>query len=366
MTETETGGGSADTGQKVSEDLSAAEQKEHMMRVIAQFNEDPFSDAIAQFCQMMNVELDLESTAHILQSMPGLDPQKVKEYVLAQRDDRMLCQIFKEHDLQIPLIDAMRNVLSKGKMLVGDVKDVTRILRVFKSSFFAKNGAVYESPECVYHHCLSMLLLNTNLHCSSVTRKKTCVEYDRECKRVLTTKINSVVNSAKIYDSIREEAFDASLFFPEDFAQYIQGGVKKKTEGFMKGWKTGYIMLRNYSLFWYRESVDAARGNTKGVIQLNKVKVVCDYEGANTKLRLVAPKQMDIVKFKDGRPMFKFGVDKILFEFQDKKMRDVWLQALKEAAVLSGFLDEPPPGMVITFFSEDQSVNKPKLRRVNR
>lgn len=351
---------------KIPEDLSAEAQNEHMLRVIALFNKDPFSDAIAQFCQMMNVEQDLESTAHILQSMPGLDPQKVKEYVLAQRDDRMLDQIFKEHDLQMPLIDAMRNVLSKGKMLVGKVKDVTRILRVFKSSFFAKNGAVYESPECVYHHCLSMLFLNTNLHASSVKRKKTSLEYDRECKRVLTAKINSVVNSSNIYESIREEPFDASFFFPEDFAQTIQGSVKKKTKGFMKGWKTGYIALKNYALFWYREAVDATRANIKGVIQLNKVKVVCDYEGANTKLRLLAPKQMDIVKFKEGRPMFKFGVDKMVFEFQDKKMRDTWLQALKEASVLSGFLDEHPPGMVVTVFNEEQRLREQKLARVNR
>ena len=328
------------------------EQNEQLIKAVLSFNESPFGDALDQFCQLMNVEKDLFSISHILYAVPGLDPSKVKEFILSQPDERMLSLFLNEYDLQIPLIDAVRSVLSKNKFLVGPVKDVIRVLRIFKTCYFSKNGAVYESPEFVYSHCISMLLLNSNLCDARVHNKRSVLQYLMQCRRELNAKIINSCDPVRVYESISEKPLDAAFFVPEDFAGTIEGPAKRRKVGLItcfESWKPEYYRLENYSLFCYRQKADVKNGNPKGVIQLNKVKISCDFEGGNVRLKLEAQKELNIVKFKEGRPYFKRGVQLVVLEFPDKKQRDSWVQPLREAAMVSGFLDEPPPGMAISF-----------------
>ena len=352
--------GTADASPKISiritESLDKihfiAEQNEQLVRAILAFNDNPFGDAVDQLCQLTNVEKDLFSISHILYAIPGLDPDKVKAFILAQPDDRMLSQFLSEHDLQIPLIDAVRTILSKNKFLVGPVKDVIRVLRIFKTCYFSKNGSVYESPEFVYCHCISMILLNSNLHDPQVPHRKTLSEYVMQCRRVLTPKIINACDPFRVYESINETPLDTSFFVPEDFASTIDGYAKRRKVGlitFFESWKQEYYRLHNYSLFCYKQKPDIETGNPKGVVQLNKVKISCDFEGGNVRLKLESQKELNIVRYKEGRPYFKRGVDVMVLEFQDKKQRDSWFQPLREASMMSDFLDEPPPGMVLAF-----------------
>lgn len=325
------------TNNKAASSLEAEIAREDELRdAIYKFNVKP-RNGIIHLMSALGSDGSPQSIAHIMHMMNGLEGQKIGEYLAKPDNAEILRCYFRELNLRLPFLQAMRSALSGRMQLPQESNSIDQCLTIFAEIYCEQNPETKLDFNTANILAVSIIMLNTDLHSPNVPRRMTPLNFISNIRGCLSADTIPDMELVNMYNDIKEREFMYSglsrvtmaLCAPE-----IKGWLSKKQDSWTSYWTQHFFILTNSCLYYFPK----AGGETDplGIIQLTDVQVT-ESDPAKKRILIDAGKgEIQYVKFQKKRPTRINGVKRIFLEVKEGNYQK-WFYRMRQSVVYSNF-----------------------------
>jgi cytohesin len=202
----------------------------------------------------------------ILTNNQKLSKRRVGEYIgnVDEYNQQVCAALFSRYDFKDkPLDDALRHLLLQFR-LPGEAQQIDRILEKFASVYHEQNEEMYSHSDTVYVLSFSLIMLNTDLHNTSIPadKKMTLEQFLRNNSGIdqgadLPRSVLEDLYYSVKRDEIKMEAGD---MYESEVVAFMAptraGWLLKKTESVLGLWKRRWFVLNDGCLYYFTDPAD--------------------------------------------------------------------------------------------------------------
>jgi cytohesin len=202
----------------------------------------------------------------LLQNSSKLSKRRVGEYIgnIDSFNQLVCATLFQKYDFkEKALDDALRHLLLQFR-LPGEAQQIDRILEKFAAVYHDQNQGVFTHADTVYVLSFSLIMLNTDLHNTSIPadKKMTLEQFLRnnsgidQGMNLPPSLLEGLYHSVK-RDEIKMEAGD---MYESEVVAFMAptraGWLMKKTESVLGHWKRHWFVLNDGCLYYFTDPGD--------------------------------------------------------------------------------------------------------------
>jgi len=238
------------------------------------------------------------------------------------------------HDFTDLSIDGGLRQLLKTFRLPGEAQVIDRILEAFATRFATCNPNKYSSTDCIYILSFSIIMLNTDLHSSSIPehKKMTLEEFVRNNRGIddgndpPRALLEEIFENIKRDEIIMKEAdmweSDVVTFIAPHKAGYLQ----KKRDGKVHSWKKHWFVLADSCLYYFTNPSDE---NPRCIIPLDNVRVGRGYKSCDILLTSADGTKIKSAKNLDNGSMEVGDRKEYVLRAETEIEREAWVKILQ-------------------------------------
>jgi cytohesin len=195
-----------------------------------------------------------------------LSKRRIGEYIgnVEEYNQRVCGELFLKYDFHNkPLHTALRYLLLQFR-LPGEAQQIDRILEKFAGVYHLHNPEIYSNSDTVYVLSFSVIMLNTDLHNTSIPsdKKMTLEQFIRNNRGInqgedLPRDVLEELFSAVKNDEIKMEASD---MYESEVVAFMaptkSGWLLKKTESVLGHWNKHWFVLNDGCMYYFMDPAD--------------------------------------------------------------------------------------------------------------
>jgi hypothetical protein len=323
------------------------DQEDAILSAVYEFNRKP-TRGVAHLCRAHNVDPTPKNIAELLHNVPGLVSQQVGEYLSQREQHETLKCYFLQLDLRHPFLVALREALSSSLNLPSEGDQIDRIVQTWAECWVIQNASSCRlSGDQAYILAFAAVLLNSDLHNPSVTRKMTVREFIENVRGAISPDTIGHTELFDLYTEIRNEEFRYRRSEGDEIfamaAPKLRGTLQRRRDRLFNPWASYYFVLTDGCLCYFKDSRGATvDAGPLGVIQLVSVNVQPVGTNRISVSALQDREDIQFVRFKKRRPSLVKGTRTILLRAETEAARDKWLYRMRTTCVYSGFRGGEP------------------------
>jgi Sec7-like guanine-nucleotide exchange factor len=319
---------------------SLLDAEDARIEAVYQFNASPNKN-IGKLCAFFHRDVTPNDVAAVIHTTQGLLGEKIGEFLAKPDHIEFLKAYFRQIDLHVNFLEAMRRGLSGPFFMPGEAQQVERTIQALSEVFMEQNPEKFGHVNDPVVLGFALVMLNTDMLKPNVTRKMTMPEFVANTGGAFEHSQFPRDELELMYQSLKEAPF---AFAPKsnDFmalcAPKKRGWLKKKSARFGGSWNLHYFVLANSSLFYFKDEKPESKDHPLGVIQLVEVDTAIDSRAPNRFVVAAKQDQLQYVKLV-GIPQMVAGVKKVIFEAKSGEEASEWLFRLKRSVCMGSFMD---------------------------
>lgn len=306
---------------------------------VYQFNRNP-RVGIQKLIATCGASVSPPSIAHLMHTAPGLDGTKIAEYLSKTENLSILHCYYNEMNLKGDFLPAMRRSMLGTMFITGESDAINRLIDGFCDVYVEQNPDTLFSAENAKIIAYAIVMLNTDLHKTSTSRKMSLIQFIRNTRNALPTEVISDSDLERYYNDIKENQLllsgDNQAILPL-CAPSISGKLRKRQDKWNSYWTQHIFVLLNSCLYYYKTIDDAANNNKPlGMIIIMDVNIDYLNKSKNQLVIETTGQELTYVKYRD-RPLVQKGVRRFLLEIESEHECEKWLYRLRKSVCISNF-----------------------------
>lgn len=208
-----------------------------------------------------------EEMAHfIFNNHQKLSKRRVGEYIgnVESYNQQVCDELFHKYDFQNKSLHVALRYLLLQFRLPGEAQQIDRILEKFAGVYHLHNPEIYSNSDTVYVLSFSVIMLNTDLHNTSIPsdKKMTLEQFIRNNRGInqgedLPRSVLEELYTAVKNDEIKMEASD---MYESEVVAFMaptkSGWLLKKTESVLGHWNKHWFVLNDGCMYYFMDPAD--------------------------------------------------------------------------------------------------------------
>lgn len=277
--------------------------------------------------------------AEFILSEPKISKRRIGEYIgsVEQLNQLVCAQLFARYDFVGETLDAALRKLLFQFRLPGEAQQIDRILEKFATHYHQQNPGVFLNSDTAYVLSFSIIMLNTDLHNQAIQpdKKMTLEQFIRNNRGINQGKDVDREILEKLYNDIKESEIrmDEGDMYENEVVAFMaptkSGWLQKKTQSFLRQWKSMWFVLNDGCLYYFNKPGEA---KPRCIIPLDNTRIA---RGATETDFIISSMSGDLVKssrfLEDGSS--ELGAHpEFVFRANSAEDRELWVKLLHEEA----------------------------------
>ncbi|OHS94839.1 Cytohesin-3 [Tritrichomonas foetus] len=322
--------------------IGELEVEDQLTEAVYNFNVSP-KTGIKKLCEFYHVPSTPENMAHILHTTDGLMSEKIGEFLSDGKSESILLAYFKEMDLNMSFINAIRKFISGSLRLPGEAEQIDRIVHGFAKVYVLANPSVFANSDIAYILAFAIIMLNSDQHNPLMSKRMTAKEFISNIRGAISASDISDHTLQQMYDDIKENPLKFGEESKSEFlalsAPKLHGYLRRKTNKWNSRWKSHFFVLANSCLYYFKSDDPENKDNPIGMIQLVAVKVkICPDKPKRIIISSIESNtSLSYVRFTHQKPELLQDIHELFLEAPSARAAKKWYYRINHSIVCTGY-----------------------------